>query len=248
MAFGFGRHFERNFSFGPKHGFGRGRGYDYFYAKRGGGRNPFGRGNPFEGGEGRDNFGRHGGGGGGGRFFRRGDIKFALLSLLAERPMHGYEMMKALETQSGGRYTPSAGTIYPTLQMLEDRGFVIVAESEGKKVYHITDAGRTELDSQKQGGFDFGPFGDYDEFEREGFRRSQDFQNLKGSVKELAFLMLNAARVVMYNPAKLPQFRDILQQTARSLVEMINNPNVPADRPASGDTPTGKESAPPQDL
>ena len=56
--------------------------------------------------------------------------------------MHGYEMMKALEEKSGGFYTPSAGSIYPTLQMLEDRGFVTVKEVEGKKVYSITDTGR----------------------------------------------------------------------------------------------------------
>ena len=78
----------------------------------------------------------------GGRFFGRGDVKYALLELLQERPMHGYEMMKALEERSGGFYAPSAGTIYPTLQLLEDRELVTVQEVEGKKIYKITDAGR----------------------------------------------------------------------------------------------------------
>ena len=72
-------------------------------------------------------------------------MKFVLLELLQERPMHGYEMIKALEEKSSGFYTPSPGSIYPTLQMLEDRGFVTVQEVEGKKVYSITDTGRTLL-------------------------------------------------------------------------------------------------------
>ena len=86
--------------------------------------------------------GSFGPGGDGPRFFGRGDVKFALLELLQERPMHGYEMMKALEEKSGGFYSPSAGSIYPTLQMLEDRGFVTSNDVEGKKVYTITDEGR----------------------------------------------------------------------------------------------------------
>ncbi|GGD83935.1 PadR family transcriptional regulator [Paenibacillus nasutitermitis] len=79
------------------------------------------------------------------RYFGRGGVKYALLQLLAKEPMHGYQMMKALEEQSGGLYIPSAGTIYPTLQMLEDRELIIAAEDGGKKVYRITEAGRTML-------------------------------------------------------------------------------------------------------
>src|SRR5579859_3286729 len=82
--------------------------------------------------------GHFGPGGEGPRFFGRGDMKFALLELLQERPMYGYEMMKALEEKSGGFYSPSPGSIYPTLQMLEDRGFVSSKDTEGKKVYSVT--------------------------------------------------------------------------------------------------------------
>jgi DNA-binding PadR family transcriptional regulator len=59
--------------------------------------------------------------------------------------MHGYEMIKTLQERSGGRYAASPGSVYPTLQMLEDRGFVTVSPSEGKKVYSITDDGRAFL-------------------------------------------------------------------------------------------------------
>lgn len=237
MAFGFKKHFAHAHG----HGFGHDFGYDFYYNKRGRGHNPF------DWGEGAEFFGRHGRGG---RFFRRGDIKFALLELLTERPMHGYEMMKALETQSGGMYTPSAGTIYPTLQMLEDRGFVTSTESEGKKVYQITDAGRAELESQKNSGFNPGGWGDFGGFGfgKEDLRHSQDFNALKQAAKDLARLTVNAFQVVVRNPAKLPELRNIMQQTARSLQELIYNANAPADKPAESGTPASKESAPPQDL
>jgi DNA-binding PadR family transcriptional regulator len=80
-----------------------------------------------------------------GRFFDAGEVRLALLSLLGERPMHGYELMKQLEARSGGTYRASAGTVYPTLQQLEDEGLVAVAEENGKRVYRITDAGRALL-------------------------------------------------------------------------------------------------------
>jgi len=80
------------------------------------------------------------------RFFESGEVRLALLSLLAERPMHGYELMKEMEARSGGIYRASAGTVYPNLQQLEDEGLVRMETStEGKRVYSITDAGRKAL-------------------------------------------------------------------------------------------------------
>ena len=73
---------------------------------------------------------------------RRGDIRTAILRLLAEQPMHGYQIIQELSTRSGGVWNPSAGSIYPTLQQLADEGLVDSEESAGKKVYHLTDAGR----------------------------------------------------------------------------------------------------------
>ena len=78
--------------------------------------------------------------------FERGYLKYALLELLKERPKHGYEMMKELEARMGGFYAPSAGAVYPTLQLLEDRGWVTSEPVEGKKVYKITDEGSKALD------------------------------------------------------------------------------------------------------
>ncbi len=79
------------------------------------------------------------------RFFRQGEVRLALLSLLEDQPAHGYHLMKALEDRSGGMYKASAGTIYPVLQQLEDEGLVKINEQDGKKVYHLTEDGRGEL-------------------------------------------------------------------------------------------------------
>ena len=75
------------------------------------------------------------------QMFESGEVKYVILRLLKEKPRHGYEVIKALEEKMGGYYTPSAGTIYPTLQLLEDQGYVRAVETEGKKVYHITPEG-----------------------------------------------------------------------------------------------------------
>ena len=86
----------------------------------------------------------------GGRMFEQGDLKYVILQLLAEKPRHGYEIIKALEEKSGGVYAPSAGAVYPTLTMLEDMGFASSAQEEGgKKVYTITEAGRAHLEENR---------------------------------------------------------------------------------------------------
>jgi DNA-binding PadR family transcriptional regulator len=75
---------------------------------------------------------------------RRGDIRTALLAALAEGPGHGYDVMQKLEEKTGGAWRPSPGSVYPTLQLLEDEGLVRSYERDGKRVYEITDAGREE--------------------------------------------------------------------------------------------------------
>jgi DNA-binding PadR family transcriptional regulator len=80
-----------------------------------------------------------------GRFFGPGEVRLALLSMLAEQPMHGYELIRRLEDRSGGIYRASAGTIYPTLQLLEDEGLVESELRDGKAIYRLTDAGRREV-------------------------------------------------------------------------------------------------------
>ena len=85
-----------------------------------------------------------------GRMFGQGDLKYVILQMLAEKPRHGYEIMKELEERFRGAYAPSAGTVYPTLSMLEDMGYAVVSlEEGGKKVYSITDEGRKYLAENK---------------------------------------------------------------------------------------------------
>ena len=86
------------------------------------------------------------GGHGGGPRVRRGNVRAAILALLAERPMHGYEMIQELEARTDGLWRPSAGSIYPTLQLLEDEELVTGVESEGKRRFSLTDAGRAEAE------------------------------------------------------------------------------------------------------
>lgn len=81
--------------------------------------------------------------------FAHGHLRLYLLSLLAEEPMHGYELILALEERFGGTYTPSAGTIYPRLAKLEEEGLVSKVADGRKTVYAITDVGRAELAARK---------------------------------------------------------------------------------------------------
>lgn len=82
-------------------------------------------------------------------WFGSGDMKYVILKLLKGKPMHGYEVMKTLEEETGGCYKPSPGTVYPTLQWLEDEGLVDAEEKEGKKVYSINDVGLKFLEDNK---------------------------------------------------------------------------------------------------
>lgn len=85
-----------------------------------------------------------------GHMFGKGDFKYVILDILREKPSHGYEIIRALEDRSYGFYTPSAGTVYPTLQMLEDMGYVKSSEQDGKKTYTITDEGLKFLDEREE--------------------------------------------------------------------------------------------------
>jgi DNA-binding PadR family transcriptional regulator len=82
-------------------------------------------------------------------WFGSGDMKYVILKLVKDKPRHGYEVMKELEEQLHGCYSPSPGTVYPTLQWLEDEGLVVGKDVDGKKVYEITDAGRRFLEEHR---------------------------------------------------------------------------------------------------
>ncbi|MBB5938522.1 PadR family transcriptional regulator [Streptomyces zagrosensis] len=88
-------------------------------------------------------FGGRGRGGPRGRA-RRGDVRASILALLRDRPMHGYEMIQEIGERSGGAWRPSPGSVYPTLQLLEDEGLITSVSEGGKKLFTLTDEGRAE--------------------------------------------------------------------------------------------------------
>ncbi len=190
-------------------------------------------------------------GGPGGRMFGRGDLKYALLDLLRERPKHGYEMIKELEDRSGGFYTPSAGAVYPTLQLLEDRGWVTVETRDGKKVYQLTDAGKTALAEHQEPGEAFagprfwrehehgprgprGPHGPHGPEETEGpeggpwggafgFWRDvrPELRALRHEGMEIARLMKAAVMASGGDPERLARLRAIVKRTRTDLDEYL---------------------------
>lgn len=204
-----------------------------FFEMRGGRRGFFGPGGP----------GDHGGPfKGGPRFFGRGDVKYALLELVQERPMHGYEMMKALEERSGGFYAPSAGTIYPTLQLLEDRGLVTVQEQDGKKIYSITEAGKAFLSERKKEEENFtppwargrgghGPGHIWNE---------PEVQAIRTEAAEVARLFAIAGRSSFRDTQKLAKLRAILEHTHKELTDFIYN-NQEQTTPTSETPPADAE-------
>lgn len=86
----------------------------------------------------------------GARFFEPGELRLAILSLLEEGPKHGYQLMKAMEERSGGTYRASPGSVYPTLQQLEDEQRVVVARVQGRKVHSLAPEGREEAERSRE--------------------------------------------------------------------------------------------------
>jgi len=113
---------------------------------------------------------------------RRGDVRSAILALLDDRPMHGYELITELEERTGGRWRPSAGSIYPTLQLLEDEGLVTAEEVDGRKVYSLTDSGKEAVPERTKGKQ---PWEEGDE-DSPRFEARKELFRLMGAAKQLA--------------------------------------------------------------
>ncbi|MFD7157563.1 PadR family transcriptional regulator [Kribbella sp. NPDC059898] len=122
----------------------RGRGRGHRHPRRGGPR--MGEGMPMH--RGRGGRGPGGGPGRGRGRAPRGDVRTAVLMLLTEEPMHGYQLMQAIADRSDGRWTPSPGAIYPTINQLEDEGLVTVTAEAGRKLVTLTDAGREYVEGR----------------------------------------------------------------------------------------------------
>jgi DNA-binding PadR family transcriptional regulator len=154
------------------------------------------------------------------RFFGPGEVRLALLSLLSERPKHGYELMRQLEQRSGGIYRASAGTIYPTLQQLEDEGLIVSESSDGKRVYRLTEGGRDELERER-------------EIVHRIWRRAERWQDwrcaldpdaaeLRGPAERLVKAAFRAAVSETLGEHRLERVREILERALRELEALRN--------------------------
>jgi DNA-binding PadR family transcriptional regulator len=157
-----------------------------------------------------------------GRFFKRGDVKYALLELLQERPMHGYEMMKALEEISCGFYIASAGAIYPALQILEHQALITVTQGKGsKKIYHITDVGNTYLAENKRqkaaSTSSSSARGMY------SLQPTSELQALQAEVLEVAHLVTIASRMVFNNPEQMAHLYALLVRVHKDLSSIVDD-------------------------
>jgi DNA-binding PadR family transcriptional regulator len=159
-----------------------------------------------------------GGGGPRRRFFESGEVRLAILSLLEEAPKHGYQLIKELTERSGGMYRASAGTVYPTLQQLEDEGLIQAETLEGKKTYRITPDGARELERE------------HETVERIWKRaeRWEDWGQSMGPDMFSFFRPLGSVIKATFHAAKWAgddrerenKIRDILEQTRKELEEL----------------------------
>jgi DNA-binding PadR family transcriptional regulator len=149
-------------------------------------------------------FGR-GFGRGGGRT-RRGDVKYVVLELLADGPRHGYDIIRGIEERHGVR--PSAGSVYPTLQMLEDGGFVTSEQVDGKRIYTITDAGREMLANRATD-----PDGDAGEAGSHEIRH--------GALESLRKLVMAAATARHSDDATIDKVRTILDRARKEIYGIL---------------------------
>ena len=184
-----------------------------FAGKRRHGREHFGRGGPFFAGRGDPFFG-------GGRRAGRGDIRAAILALLSEESMHGYQIIRELSDRTGGAWTPSPGSVYPTLQQLEDEELVEEQKSEsGRRVYALTAAGRAQADAlPKPAPWEAAAAAAHGE---------------EGDLRGLVFQVLGAVRNVAMagTPAQIEAAQEVLRSARKSLYRILAEDD---DAPAEG--------------
>jgi len=149
--------------------------------------------------------GHHGRGRGG----RRPNVREAVLALLTERPMHGYEMIQELDQRTGGVWRPSPGSVYPTLQLLEDEGLIVSEESGGRRRFTLTDAGRAEAEQARENA----PWQQFGE----------DEMNTVRDYRDAIFGIMNALRQVGFNGTEDQRTKalDVLLETRRKLYAIL---------------------------
>ncbi|HEY6057976.1 MAG TPA: PadR family transcriptional regulator [Candidatus Limnocylindrales bacterium] len=151
---------------------------------------------------------------------RRGDVRLAILALLNDGPMHGYQVMQELESRSGGVWRPSAGSVYPTLQQLEDEGLVRSEELDGRRTYSLTDAGRAEAASRA---------GARAPWEAAEFEDAVDIRKLS---MQLVWAAMQVSRIG--TTRSIAEARDILVDARRRLYRLLAE-DEPSDEGKAAD-------------
>ncbi|MBD6616470.1 PadR family transcriptional regulator [Komarekiella sp. 'clone 1'] len=147
---------------------------------------------------------------------RRGDIKFILLELLSEHPSHGYDLIKEMETRYGGFRRLSPGSVYPTLQMLEEGGYLRSAQEGGKRIYTITDEGRQLLAERTQKET---TDSSWETFKTFMAGKPQELIELRKVATELAGIMVQVAR--SGNVDRINRVRGLLEQVKREIYAIL---------------------------
>jgi len=171
--------------------------------------------------------GRHGPGFGHGRkrgrMFEKGDLKYVILDLLEDEPSHGYEIIRKLEERSRGFYSPSPGSVYPTLQLLEDMGYVSATQRDGKKVYAITDAGRKFLEENQRSIRDiWGRFGGGWDPEV-----ASELHEIRHDVMDLGKLFGQQMREGRVDKDKLARVRAVISTASREIEDILREREDP---------------------
>jgi DNA-binding PadR family transcriptional regulator len=148
---------------------------------------------------------------------RRGDIKFLLLELLSEQASHGYDLIKRMEARHGGFRRLSPGSVYPTLQLLEDGGYVTSETTQGKRVYTITDEGRQFLAERTQQEPSDGP---WSTFKNAAAGKPQEFNQLRQAAMELAGTIIQVAR--SGNSDRINRVKELLERTKREIYAILS--------------------------
>jgi DNA-binding transcriptional ArsR family regulator len=139
----------------------------------------------------------------------RGDVRAAILHLLGEGPMHGYQIMQELEERTDGLWRPSPGAIYPTLQQLEDEGLVRSEEREGRKVYSLTEEGRAAGSSA----------GDAPPWERFERRVDDDLVGLRDVGFQVGAAVMQVARAG--SRSQVVKTREILEEARKQIYQIL---------------------------
>lgn len=158
-----------------------------------------------------------------GRMFEKGDLKYVILDLLEGRPSHGYEVIRALEERFRGFYSPSPGSVYPTLQLLEDLGYVTATQRNAKKVYTITEEGQQFLEEHRQSVEDiWGRVGGGWDPEV-----MAEIYEIRHELKDLARMFGRKMQAGRVDQNKLRRIREVIVKTVRDIEDILEERDDP---------------------